>query len=58
MEVSIVPVTWRREPRRKMGWKWPASVRRPENVPREKRRKTWVEPIQEMEEGVWWRVVV
>ena len=31
---------------------------RPEKVPMKRVRKIWTDPIQEIDEGGWWRVVV
>lgn len=50
-DVVNVPVTVRIAPEIDSGRKNPASVRRPVKVPMKKRRKTLMDPIQEMSDG-------
>ena len=55
-DVMKIPISWSVVPMRNRSRKWPASVRRPLNVPMKKRRKTWIDPTQEMSEGGRWSV--
>lgn len=42
------PSTARKDPVQNTERKYPASVRRPVKVPMKKRRKTWIDPTQDM----------
>lgn len=50
--VVKIPITWMTEPMTKAGLKRPASNARPEKAPKKNRIQTWIEPIQDIVDGV------